>query len=145
KGTWETFYRIKIFTENGREYGDIQIPYLPKRADIENISARVVQPDGRLAEFRGPVYEKTLVRQGKTRVMAKALTLPDVRPGVIIDYRFTMKFNSQRFFGSGPWVMQEKLFIREARLDWRPAVEGVTNRILPRSMPAADPMNFDAK
>ena len=57
KRTWETFYRIKIFTESGREYGDIQIPYIPKRAEVEAIFARVVQPDGRILEFAGQALD----------------------------------------------------------------------------------------
>ena len=82
---WATFYRIKIFNDAGRTFGDIEIPYAPNAADIEGIAARVVQSDGQVLEFRGPVYEKTLARRGKYRMMAKTFTLPTVGPGSIID------------------------------------------------------------
>src|SRR5215510_8267959 len=59
KRIWETSYRIKVFTDKGRDYGDIEIPYAPGRAEVEAISARVIQADGRASEFRGPIYDKT--------------------------------------------------------------------------------------
>ena len=134
KRTWETFYRIKIFTENGRDYGDIQIPYVPKAVEVSEISARVVQADGRASEFKGPIYEKTLARRQKTRVMAKTFTLPDVKPGVIVDYRYVLKSKSDAP-SRGAWVIQEKLFIRRADVEWRPTMDSIGWLASPRSLP----------
>src|SRR4030095_15459842 len=39
------YYRIKIFADDGKKYADIEIPYLEKLAQIEDIRARSVRPD----------------------------------------------------------------------------------------------------
>jgi len=45
----ETHYtRIKIFTEKGRDYGDISIPYVEKRKEVSDIQARTIGPDGQV-------------------------------------------------------------------------------------------------
>jgi len=136
KHTLETFYRIKIFNDNGRRYGDIEIPYVPKTVEVSEMSARVVQADGRTFEFKGPIYEKTIVRRRTTRVMAKTFTLPDVKPGVIIDYRYLLKSKSDAP-PDGAWIIQEKLFIRRADIEWRPMAGPVEWRVFSRSLPAA--------
>src|SRR5258708_6664915 len=35
------YVRIKIFTDEGKKYGDIEIPYLPKFWDMRPVEARV--------------------------------------------------------------------------------------------------------
>src|SRR5262249_18741342 len=58
-------YRIKILTDDGRSYGDVQIPYAEKLGTITDIRARVVQPDGRAVEFNGQVFDKLAVKAKK--------------------------------------------------------------------------------
>ncbi|HYR83911.1 MAG TPA: DUF3857 domain-containing protein [Terriglobia bacterium] len=142
--TSETYYRIKIFTDSGRQYGDIEIPYIPKRAEVDSISARVVESDGSILNFRGAVYEKTLARRGGVRLMAKTFTLPEVRAGAIIEYRYSMKFKSA-LPESGPWVIQENLFIREAQLELRPMLQGWVHRIFSRSLSTGNDLVSDDK
>jgi hypothetical protein len=142
KRTWETFLRIKIFTEQGREYGNIEIPYVPKAFAVAEIAARVIQTDGRSAEFNGPIYEKTLARQGKSRLMAKTFSLPDIRPGAIVDYRYVMKSKSQ--LSPEPWIVQEKLYIRKVELEWLRTDLGIW-RAQPRSLPESAGFTSDPK
>ena len=40
------YVRIKILTEEGRKYADIEIPFNKERASIHAIKARVTKPDG---------------------------------------------------------------------------------------------------
>jgi hypothetical protein len=148
KGVWQTFYRIKIFTENGRDYGDIEIPYVPNAFEVDDIFARVIQPDGSSTEFKGPIYEKTLARRQKSRVMAKTFTLPNVGPGVIIDYRYIMKSKSASP-PEGPWALQERLFVRRVDIEWRPQTkDGPLEpqwRVLARSLPGGANLIPDEK
>jgi hypothetical protein len=49
----DDYVRIKILTEEGRKYADVEIEY---RKDVENIAgikARSIRPDGTIANFRG--------------------------------------------------------------------------------------------
>jgi len=42
-----TYARIKIFTEEGRKYANIELPFLKGAWDIKDIQARTIRPDGR--------------------------------------------------------------------------------------------------
>src|ERR1700746_462334 len=79
---WSSQYvRIKVLTEEGRKYADIEIPYFPWKYDVSDIRARTIQPDGTIVPFNGKVFDKTLIRHGGLRLMAKTFTLPDVHAG----------------------------------------------------------------
>ena len=58
KNAREVYYRIKIFTEEGRRYANIEIPYLQGKQNVKDLAARMVQPDGRILEFRGIVLTR---------------------------------------------------------------------------------------
>lgn len=81
----DNYFRIKILKEEGRKYGDIEIPFYKERdEDISGIKARTIRPDGTIAEFHGQVFEKFLVkRRGDGRILAKrrrrseSLVFPD--------------------------------------------------------------------
>ena len=118
----ESYYRIKILTEKGREYADIEISY-GKKEKVENIAARTIQPDGRIIEFRGAIFDKSLVRGKKVRLMAKTFTMPEVQAGSMIEYRYRIKTKEDPDYIS-TWFLQEPLFIREAQLRFRPRKKG---------------------
>src|SRR4051812_19714044 len=45
-GMSDHYFRIKIFTEEGKKYGDIEIPYLNNLFNISGVKARTIRPDG---------------------------------------------------------------------------------------------------
>jgi hypothetical protein len=119
-GVTTNYHRIKIFTEEGRDYGNIEVSYSPADEKVESIQARVVQPDGSETEFRGEVQDKVLVKtRGFTR-RAKVIVLPDVRPGSIIEYRYTVRQMDRYQLYLPKWQIQDRLFTRRARfrLQW---------------------------
>ncbi len=140
KGVRQLYYRIKIFNEEGRKYANIEIPYARDFLEVKDIAARTVQPDGRIVEFHGAIFEKTLARTRKRRVLAKTFTLPEVQPGSIIEYRYKRKNKKGRTFGS-IWFFQESLFVREARLTLRPARAAF--RMFARLLPPHDRFHED--
>src|SRR5579864_6158104 len=40
------YVREKIFTEEGRKYADVEIPFFKDQADVHSIKARTIRPDG---------------------------------------------------------------------------------------------------
>ncbi|HSA96359.1 MAG TPA: DUF3857 and transglutaminase domain-containing protein, partial [Acidobacteriota bacterium] len=87
-------YRLKILTPAGKERANIEIPFNKGSYKIQGLKARVVQPDGRIVDFKGEVFEKTAVRAGRAKTVVKAFALPDVDVGSIIDYRFKIVLDS---------------------------------------------------
>jgi len=99
-----------VLTDAGRDYADVQIPYREKSFRIENIRARTVEPDGAIVDFDGQIYDKLIAKSRRISFQAKTFTLPAVRVGSIIEYRYTKRFN-----GSFPDVLKnpESYIIRE--------------------------------
>jgi Domain of Unknown Function with PDB structure (DUF3857) len=71
-----------------KELADISIPFNPDQESIQYVRARTIQPDGRVENFDGKVFEKTIVKASGVKFLAKTFSLPDVKPGCIIEYKY---------------------------------------------------------
>ena len=89
KLTLEHYVRVKIFTELGREkYSKFDIPY-SKKMRIKNIAARVIKPDGSIVEIgKKDIFERDIIKVSKIKVKSKSFAVPNIEPGVIIEYRY---------------------------------------------------------
>ncbi len=116
----ETNYvRIKIFTEQGKKFADIEIPFLKNEGQVREIRARTIHPDGKVIPFDGQVFEKTVVKYRTVKILVKSFTLPDVQPGSIIEYRY--KIDGWSFSSlNGRWTLQEDLYMRHASYTIQP-------------------------
>lgn len=110
----ESYYRIKIFTEEGKKRADVEIPFFKALGkDIVGIKARTIRPDGSVVPFNGKVYEKTIVKGRGVKFLAKTFTMPEVQPGSIIEYKYREIWDSGYLWDSS-WTLQEDLFIKHA-------------------------------
>ena len=132
--------RIKVFTERGKDYADIQIPYLARSTSIEGIRGRTVRADGTVIPFNGTAFDTVLVKYKRFRYDAKTFTLPGVDAGSIIEYAYTIRWKdklpdyvrnpSKYLFQEGwtvsstTWTMQRELFTRHAVFILRPVKNG---------------------
>src|SRR6202162_4609531 len=57
----DVYFRIKILTEEGRKYADIEIPFFREEGSIVNLHARTIEPDGTLLNFSGKAFDKSIV------------------------------------------------------------------------------------
>ena len=113
------YLRIKILTEEGRKYGNVEIAYPREQANISNIRARTIHPDGTILNFDGKVYDQTIVKSKSSKFLAKTFTMPDVRVGSIIEYHFNYDFADGYVFGSR-WILSEELFTKRAVFSLKP-------------------------
>jgi hypothetical protein len=119
-GPWETIYvRIKIFTEEGRQFADVEIPFDKRTESIRAIQARTIHPDGSIINFGGTIYDKPIVQARGVKLLAKTFTLPDVQVGSIIEYRYKHDFASGYVFNSH-WILSQDLFTRYAKFSLDP-------------------------
>jgi hypothetical protein len=116
KAAWDDEYmRIKIFTAEGvKSLADISLPFNPDQGHIEYVRARTIQPDGRIENFDGKVFEKTIVKASGVKVLAKTFSLPDVKPGCIIEYKYRTQRDAHYVWSIG-WTVQEDYFTRLGR------------------------------
>ena len=115
----DVYFRIKIFTEEGRKYADIEIPFWKDNDGIVNIHARTIRPDGSTVDFGGKVFDKSIVKARGVKYMAKTFTLPEVQPGSIIEYYYTTDFDENFVFDSH-WVLNYELFTKKAKFSLKP-------------------------
>ena len=58
------FVRIKILKEEGRKYGDVEIPFLKENGlNIVNIRAKTIRPDGSEVPFQAKVFDKMVEKR----------------------------------------------------------------------------------
>lgn len=113
------YMRIKIFTQAGAKYGDIEIPYAKGFSSINNLRARTIRPDGSIVEFQGKPFDKIIVKSGGLKVLAKTFTLPDISPGCIIEYRYKEQRDQESYINE-QWIVQGDLYLRDGRFAIRP-------------------------
>jgi hypothetical protein len=111
-------YRLKIFTEAGKKYGDVEVEYVKGYSDVRDVHGRTIHPDGTVIEFKGQVLDKTILRVGDFKDQVKSFSLPDVTLGSVIEYGF--KFSINGLPTGADWNVQDKLFTRHAHFGFQP-------------------------
>jgi len=116
----DNYFRIKILTEEGRKYGDIEIPFYKGNGNnVTALRGRTIRPDGSIANFEGKVFEKAIVKAKGLKYMAKTFTLPDVQVGSIIEYYYTYDL-SEHYIYDSHWILSDELFTRKANFSLKP-------------------------
>jgi hypothetical protein len=137
-GNEQDYVRIKILTEEGRKYADVEIPYFRDQANIVSLRARTVRPDGSVAMFEGKAYDKTIVKARNVKYLAKTFTLPDVQVGSIIEYRYTEDM-AENYVYNSHWILSDELFTRHAKFSLRPNKDFALRWSWPIGLPQGAP------
>jgi hypothetical protein len=89
--TVEHYERIRVFNERGIEsVSKIDVPY-ERGTVVQGLAVRTIQPDGSIIELdRKDIYNREVLKAGNLRVRVKSFAPPAVRPGVIIEYQYTL-------------------------------------------------------
>jgi hypothetical protein len=130
------YVRIKILTEEGRKYADVEIPFLKDSGDIRNIKARTIRPDGTIAAFEGKAYEKTIIKAKGLKYLAKTFTLPDVQVGGIIEYHYMKSWDQSIYFKTSRWVISDELFTKNAKFSLKQVSSFALRWSWPSGLPA---------
>jgi hypothetical protein len=77
----QVYFRIKILTEAGRKYADVQVPYDRHGSNVGSVKARTTHADGTVANFEGKPLDKEVERYKGYKVHVMTVTLPDVQVG----------------------------------------------------------------
>ena len=115
----DVYFRIKILTEEGRKYADVEIPFWKSEGSVVGIHARTIKADGTVVDFGGKAFDKQIVKARGVKYIAKTFTLPDVQVGGIIEYFYTTDFTEYSLFESH-WILNHELFTKKAKFSLRP-------------------------
>ena len=132
---YESYYeRLKILTEEGRKYANVEIPYEQDSESIYGLTARTIRPDGTLVPFTGTVYDKPIVSARGAKLMTKTLTLADAGVGSIIEVRYGKKLRYGWVYDSH-WIVSQELYTREAKFSLEPNTQFGLRWSWPRGLP----------
>ena len=113
------YIRIKILTEEGRKYANVEIPFLRDHEDVVSVRARTIRPDGSIMSFNGNVSEKQIVKANGVKYSAKTFTVPEVEVGSVIEYFYSLTF-AEHYIFSSTWILTQNLFTRKALFSLKP-------------------------
>jgi len=118
------YVRIKIFTEEGKKFGDVEIPFVKREGgfDIHDVRARTIRPDGTIVNFDGKVFEKEVFKIGGVKELEKTFSLPDVQPGCIVEYKYREQ-HDRDYFVEPVWILNRDLYTRFGRFSFHPYKE----------------------
>lgn len=105
------YFRIKIFTDTGRQWGTWEIPELKQYHRLVWVKARSIAPDGTVTEFDGEVFDKVVHKSRRLKFTVKAFTIPNVQVGSVLEVIYTIR----REWVGNRWVLSAPLFTRKAR------------------------------
>jgi hypothetical protein len=108
----KVYVRIKIFSDRGRRYAEVHLPYRLDLGRITDVKARTVRPDGTDVEVAGrDIFDRLLLKNQQGVLREKVFSLPGVQPGCIIEYRYRQVYpQGFRYFALD---LQADLFIKE--------------------------------
>ena len=138
------YVREKIFTEEGRKYADAEIPYAKNQANVVNIRARTVHPDGSIVNFDGKVYDKEIVKGQGIKYLAKTFTFSDVQPGSIIEYHYMIDFVEGYVYDSR-WILSDELFTKHGKFTLNPSADFALRWSWPNGLPPGAPPPAEGK
>ncbi len=117
----ENYTRMKIFTKEGLKHADIEVYYTKGEQSVTSIRGRTIHTDGSIANFDGKAFDKVEAKGGGIKVYAKTFTLPEVQPGSIIEYKYDVQLDSQRYYiGHEEWSAESEVFTRYVRFLFHP-------------------------
>ena len=102
--------RIKIFNKDGVHAANIIIPYIKRNrtSKINDISAYIYNLDSSGNIITQKLEKKQILREKSGEGINKvAFTFPNVRPGSVIEYRFT--HSERNIMHLEPWFFQDAI------------------------------------
>jgi hypothetical protein len=105
--------RIKVLTDAGRKYADVELPYNRHGFTISEINGRTIHADGSVVPFQGKPFDKVVLKGRSVRLHVKTFTLPDVQVGSILEFHYSLRYDDNALL-SPTWIVQDELFQKKA-------------------------------
>jgi hypothetical protein len=142
----EFFYRrIRVLNEKGNRHADVEI-VIPPEFSLSGLKARTIHPDGKIIEFTGKPFQKTIIKSRGVKVLAKTFTMPDVTVGSIIEYKY--KVDAPGIILDNSWTIQHELYTVKESFRMKPlsgGLEGFPNGYQVAALSSHLPNNIKAQ
>jgi hypothetical protein len=130
----KNYVRIKILTEEGLKYANVELPFNGQYESINEIQARTVQPDGSSVQFDGKVFDKPIIEARGEKLVARTFTMPNAQVGSIIEYRYVHRLRAGWIYDSR-WILSSELYTEHAKFSLEAVPELSLRWSWPRGLP----------
>jgi hypothetical protein len=97
--------RVKILTEAGKEHGNVKVVH-SGGVRLQGFEGRTILPDGTVVAVpKDATFKRTTSRA--RRFYVTSVAFPAVQVGAILDYRYSVKWDS--IFFLEPWFFQQRV------------------------------------
>jgi hypothetical protein len=121
--SWSIYARIKVLTEKGKDLANVELRQYNSEDrggyKVSDIQGRTIHPDGTIIPFTGKPFEKLIEKGQGYKETARVFTLPDVEVGSILEFRYVLRYDDDRFIAPS-WFIQSEYYTRKAHYLWRP-------------------------
>ena len=116
------YVRLKVLTDRGKEYANVEIPYVngTRGITVDSIAGRTIHPDGSVVMLTEKPYDKLVEKTSGYKVKERVFTLPAVEVGSVLEYRYKLRYDDHVLF-SPDWIVQSDVYTRKAHYMWRPS------------------------
>ncbi|MFH2056950.1 MAG: DUF3857 domain-containing protein [bacterium] len=113
---YRTIYRrVRILTDKGRSFGDVNVPFVHFEQEIEDIQGRTLLRDGTVLELhKDNIYTKEAVRVKREALEQYSFSLPGVTSDCVIEYMIRYKTPTP----STVWVLQNEIPVLAGECHW---------------------------
>ena len=130
-----TYARIKVFTEKGKEWGTVQVPFEPGVDAEPIIEARTIHRDGTVISVKGKAADLLVIKAQGLHLKTAVFNMPNVEIGSILEYQWTVPMTrvraagdeasyfiaAEKAAGSARWDVQQELFVHKAHFYFQPS------------------------
>jgi hypothetical protein len=130
------YARIKVLTEQGKDYATVEVPYIPGYSATPIIEARTIHADGTIIPLTGKPEDLLVARTNRSHLNVSVFNLPSVDVGSVLEYRWTVPltggkasqssdtdegYYSSSLASSIPvWEVQQPIFVHKASYFFQP-------------------------
>jgi hypothetical protein len=111
-----------VLNEKGKSHADVEL-VIPPEGSIYGLKARTIQPDGKITEFTGKPFQKTVIKARGIKVLAKSFTMPEVNVGSIIEYKYKIQW--PWIITDNSWTIQHELYTVKESFRMKPYSGGL--------------------
>jgi len=114
------FYeRVKVLTEKGKDLATVSIPYPKGPFHVTDIKVRTIHSDGTVIPLNVKPEDLLAVKAKDFQVNKMVFTLPSVEVGSILEYRWELAYDDNRFT-TPYWQVQQKYYVRKEHFTFIP-------------------------
>jgi hypothetical protein len=109
------YRRIRIIGATGREWADVEVPFLNLDQKVKEIRGRTVLPDGSTVEFdKTKIREKETFKSKGQKYTQVSFSLPGVSEDCIVEYYIRYDLDSY----TAEWIIQKDIPLLRFELNW---------------------------